>query len=62
MKRIPGKCLRIDWTDLEQVKKLADMCGSGNVVIKQASNKYYDITHTDRTDLYTSDEVIYTTK
>lgn len=50
-----------NWTDLESVKALARKFGKGQTVVKHKDRVNYNIVHTERTDLYTADEVLYQT-
>ena len=40
----------VDWTDLNAVKRVCDLFGKGNVVIKVPSRPNFNITHESRAD------------
>ena len=54
---------KINWCDLEEVKAFADMMGKGMSVVKHKSRPNYNITHTERRDLWDVPDctVLYTT-
>ena len=54
-----GRVFRVDYSDLKQVKRLADLMGKGHVVVKHPDRPNYNITHADRTDLYKKEWVVY---
>ena len=48
----------IDWTNRRQVCAYADELGPGNIVVKHANRKNFNITHETRTDLWRKDGVM----
>lgn len=56
-----GDPFKIDWTSKEAVVAYADTMGPGITVYSHPERSSYNITHTNRTDLYRPEWVIYQT-
>lgn len=52
---------KLDWNNKEVVINFAKSMGKGMTVFKREGRDNYNITHTERTDLYSEDEVIFRT-
>jgi len=52
---------RVDWTNLEEVIAYAKGMGVGQTVFKHPDRDNYNITHTERTDRYRPEWVVYQT-
>lgn len=51
----------VDWDSLPAVMRYADELGKGQTVYKHPDRPNYNITHTERTDLYEQEWVRYQT-